>query len=140
MHFSADPWYHVKKGLFRYALIHAFFIYLTYCVLSSILKKMILLEVYMRKGKIALFLMSAALVFAMACSYTRVLQETPNSAVIAGYAATMAEAKIAAEERAAKILGKFAHTKDTDCTQELQASKSGANTYWVCTITVKKVD
>jgi len=93
----------------------------------------------MRKGKIALFLMMAALVFAMACSYTRVLQETPDTAIIAGYAASMPEAKIAAEEKATKMFGKFAHTKDTDCTQELQASKSGANTYWVCTITVKKV-
>ncbi|MCU0847561.1 MAG: hypothetical protein MUD12_06705 [Spirochaetes bacterium] len=94
----------------------------------------------MKKGKIALFLMIISLAFVMACSFTRVLQQTPDTAVISGYAATMAEAKIAAEERATKIFGKFAHTKDTDCTQEFSASGGSASTHWICTITVKKVN
>ena len=97
----------------------------------------------MRKGKISLLLMVMAMVCVTACSYTRILQQTPDTAVIAGYAGSMPEAKIAAEEKATELFGKFAHTKDTDCTQEFKASasqgKASARTYWVCTITVKKV-
>jgi hypothetical protein len=96
-----------------------------------------------RKGKTALLFMVMAMVCVMGCSNTRILQQTPDTAIIAGYGGSMPEAKIAAEEKAAELFGRFAHTKDTDCTQEFKASashgKARAKTYWVCTITVKKV-
>lgn len=63
-----------------------------------------------------------------------------NEVTVTGYGATIIEAKVSADKKAALILGKFTYIRDTKCVHEVELRLAFPLDRWACTVYAEKVD
>ena len=95
---------------------------------------------------------SAAPLGTACAANTRIIRETPTTAIIAGEGDSRIEAELAAVERAAQLFPEFHQTREMECSQEYRGSssantaiypaagylvsESSGYTYWQCVVFV----
>lgn len=93
-----------------------------------------------------IFSIVSLFLFITACSSTKVIRQSKDTAIIQGMGETKIEARLKAEDKAAEMFGEYTETRECECAQEYSSYVSGGyfsnysgagGTYWNCTIFVK---